>query len=141
DQKDAAERIRAASESVQRSKERLEIALAASDTGTFKWEPETDAVEIDDNLMVLLGLRLNDRIETLADLVLRVHPDDRPRFEFVIDASRAGADFELEFRVSLPKANSRCLYARAKLQKQQDLRPACFVGACTDITSRKQAEE
>jgi PAS domain S-box-containing protein len=140
DQKEAAEKVRSAGEAVRRSKELLEIALGASATGTFNWNPQTDLVEVDENLKELLGLEPPDVVETLEDFVRRVHSDDTARFNFAIDACRAGADFEMEFGVPLPTGGLRWLYGRAKMQ-YEDGRPTRFVGACTDITSRKNAEE
>jgi PAS domain S-box-containing protein len=140
DQREAAEKVRSASETVRRNKELLEIALAASGTGTFRWDPQTDRVEIDENLKLLLGFGPLDTVETMKHLITRMHADDVTRVTFALDACRAGADFEMEFRVSLPKGSLRWLSGRAKMQYEYG-RLACFVGACTDITNRKSAEE
>lgn len=117
-----------------------DIALAASGTGTFRWNPQTDCVEVDANLKRLLGVAPDQAVGTIEDVVRCVHPEDATRFNFALDACRSSADFEMEFRTSLPKDGPRWLYGRAKMQ-HSDGQPACFVGACTDITSRKNAEE
>ncbi len=140
DQKEAAEKVRSAGEAVRRSKELLEIALGASATGTFSWNPQTDLVEIDENLKRLLGLARDETVSTMEDFVRLVHADDTTRLNFAIDACRAGADLDMEFRVSLPGGSRRWLYGRAKLQNN-DGQLSWFVGACTDITSRRNAEE
>jgi PAS domain S-box-containing protein len=140
DQKEAAENVRNASEAVRRSKELLDVALAASATGTFRWNPQTDLFEIDDNLKKLLAAAPHEALVTLEDFLSRVHPHDSTRLKFAIDACRAGADFDLEFRVSLPTGGPRWLYGRAKMQYESG-QSAWFVGACTDITTRKNAEE
>ena len=118
DQKEAAEKVRKAGEEVRRSKELLDVALAASGTGIFKWDPETDLLEIDENLKRLLGLEPQEKVATMEELICRVHRDDRVRVAFAIDASRAGGDFEMEFRVTSARGN-RWLYGRAKMQYEE----------------------
>ncbi len=118
----------------------VDIALAASSTGAFRWNPQTDLVEIDGNLKRLLGVGPDETVETMDAFIGRAHPNDQARLAFAIDACRAGADFDMEFRVPLPTGSLQWLYGRAKIQFQ-DRQPTCFVGACTDITSRKHAEE
>jgi PAS domain S-box-containing protein len=140
DQREAAEKLRAAGEEVRRNKELLDLALAASDTGTFQWIPQTDIVDVDEGLRHLLGLEPQESVENLEGFIHRVHRDDATRFTSAIDACRAGADLDMEFRIALPKGDVRWLYGRAKMQCG-DGRPNCFVGACTDVTSRKTAEE
>jgi PAS domain S-box-containing protein len=131
---------RQAAERETRIREEADIALAASGTGTFRWNPQTDVVEIDGNLKRLLEFGPGETVETIEEFVRRAHPDDTTRLIFAIDACRAGADFEMEFRVSLPNRDLRWLYGRAKMQFE-DGQPTSLVGACTDITTRKNAEE
>jgi PAS domain S-box-containing protein len=140
DQKEAAEKIRLAGDAVRRNKELLDVALAASATGTFRWNLQTDAFEIDDSLRRLLELEPQEAIKTIQDLTGRIHKEDVTRFTFAIDACRAGADLEMEFRILVPKGNVRWLYGRAKMQYEGG-QPNSLAGACTDITSRKTAEE
>ena len=131
---------REAAEREVRLRAEADIALAASGTGTFRWNPETDRIEVDANLKRLLGFARDELVETIDDVLRCVHREDRTRLNFALDACRSGADFEMEFRVALPMGSSRWLYGRAKMQCSEG-QPAYFVGACTDITSRRNAEE
>jgi PAS domain S-box-containing protein len=139
DQKEAADQIRSASDALRQNKELLDIALAASDTGTFKWNPETDLIAIDDNLKRLLGLGSDERVQRLEEIVRRVHPEDTTRLSFALDACRSGADFNIEFRIATPAGSLRWLHGRAKM-RDEDV-PDSLVGAFTDITTRKNTEE
>ncbi len=124
------------------NQERLRIALAASDTGTFRWNPQTgEFFGFDDNLKRLFGFAPEDQVRLTENFVDRVHPDDRTRLAAAVDRSRRGADFEMEYRVILPDGSVRWLYDRAKMVRDDAGRPAYLVGACTDITKRKQVEE
>ncbi len=128
-------------DALRESQERLHAALAASRTGTFRWDPETgDFAEFDDNLKYLFGMERGDRVRTTEDFIARVHPDDRPAVLPAIERCRQGADLEVEYRVLLPDGSVRWLYDRGKMQFENG-RPAYLVGACTDITERKLAEQ
>ena len=141
DQKEGAEKVRIAGEAVLRNKELLDIALAASETGTFRWNPHTgEFLEFDGNLRKLFGFAPDEPVRVTEDFVGRVHPDDLPRLIPAVNACRAGADFDMEYRVLMPDGSIRWLYDRAKMQWENG-QPTYLVGACTDITSRKTAEE
>ncbi len=123
------------------SQERLHAALAASATGTFRWNPYTgEFLEFDDNLKRLFGFDPLEEVRVTEDFIARVHTEDLPELVKRVDACRRGADFEMEYRVLLPHRGIRWLYDRAKME-WADGEPTYLVGACTDITTRKQAEE
>ena len=120
------------------SRENLTMALAASDTGTFRWDPRTgEYLEFDDNLKRLFGFASD---EPVRDFIARVHPDDVPALIPARDACRSGTDFSMEYRVVLPTGEIRWLYDRAKIERDGQGNPICLFGACTDITKRKEAE-
>ena len=122
--------------------ERLSMALAASDTGTFRWEPSTGRfVEFDENLKRLFGLVPGESVRTTEDFLARVHPEEVPRVAAAVERSRQGANFEMEYRVILSSGGVRWLYDRGKLERDSAGQPTYLVGACTDITKRKQVEQ
>ncbi len=141
DQKEAAEKVRIAGETLRRNKELLDVALAASGTGTFRWNPHTgEFLEFDENLRRLFGFEAQNPARTTADLLAHVHPEDLAKLIPAMDACRNGADFEMEYRVVMPDGSIRWLYDRAKME-WEDGYPSYLVGACTDITSRKNIEQ
>jgi PAS domain S-box-containing protein len=74
-------------------------------------------------------------------LLRRIHPDDREFVQQSLErASEARADFDLEHRLLMPDGSVKHLYvsARALATSSGDLE---FVGAVTDVTAAKQAEE
>jgi two-component system, sporulation sensor kinase E len=141
ERKRAHEALRGSELALRRQSEQLAAALAASDTGTFRWNPETDEFhELDENLKRLFGRDPAAEFKTMVDIIKLAHPDDVPALLAAIDAGRSGADFSLEFRVVLDDGSVRWLYGRAKMEWENG-RPSCMVGACTDITRRKLAED
>ncbi|HLK60155.1 MAG TPA: ATP-binding protein, partial [Chthonomonadaceae bacterium] len=130
-----------AEEAIRGSQERLRAALDASETGTFRWDIPTDALEWDPNLERLLGLAPGGAVHSLSHLITRVHPQDQA--EFIARCRRCveeGADFEMEFRVIWPDGTVHWLYERGKTLQDEAGHPASMTGACVDITARKQEE-
>lgn len=123
------------------SRERLRIALANSDTGTFRWNPNSGVfLDFDANLKRLFGFAPDEPVRVTEDFIARVHADDVPMLVPAVNRCRQGADFEMEYRVVLPDGGVRWLYDRAKMERDAEGRPTYLVGACTDITKRKQVE-
>ena len=142
DQIEAADRLRVAAEQLQRNKERLEIALSASETGTFQWDPATsEFLEFDDSLKQLLGLRLDEAAHSLRDFLHRIHPDDASVVAHAMKHSVDSGKVDLEFRVVLPDGSVRWLSDRARIERNIEGKAPYLTGACTNITARKQAEE
>ena len=135
-------RYRDAERELRASRERLVAALSASDTGTFRWDPEAGVfLDFDDGLKGLFGLAPEDTARSTGDFIDRVHPEDRPKLANALDRSLGSSEFEMEFRVVLPGGGVRWLYGRGKMVRDGGGRPAYLVGACTDITKRRRVEE
>ena len=133
---------REARRALQESQAQLNAALAASAMGTFRWDPDTGRFdEADENLKRLFGFAANESAPTTEDFLSRIHREDLPAVLAKIDECRAGGDFEMEFRVVLPDGSARWIYDRGKLLADPAGQSKHLVGACTDITARKLAEE
>ena len=107
-------RRKQAEDALKENQERLEAALAASRTGTFRWDMRTDALLWDDNLHRLFGLESGRTVHYLQDFLALVHPDDRARVAEASEHSRRDlADFDCEYRAILPDG-SRTMAARPR---------------------------
>jgi PAS domain S-box-containing protein len=127
---------------LQQSQESLNAAIAASRTGTFRWDPDSgEFLEFGDNLRKLFGLAPGESVRATEDFLSRVHPEDRPAVAQASERVRRGADFEMEYRVVLPDGSSRWLYDRGQNIANANGIGSYLVGACTDVTDRKLAEE
>ncbi len=71
----------------------------------------------------------------------RVHPEDKDLAPQIIErASKIGSDFEHGYRLRMPTGAIKHIHVRA--HSQQDCSGNIeFIGAVTDITERKAAEE
>lgn len=129
-------------DAVREKSERLHAALAASGTGTFRWNIATDQIGWDANLDKLFGLPGTARLQTLEHFIDIVHPDDRPAVQQgFIQSAQIGSDFDLEFRVVWPDGSVHWLYERGKVICDAEQRPSYMTGACVDITAHKTDQE
>jgi PAS domain S-box-containing protein len=118
----------------------LTEAQRLSHTGSFGWRPDTGEVVWSDETYRIFEYYRSVK-PTIDSVVQRVHPEDRADFKEVINRALAGApDFEHAYRLLLPDGRVKHVHAIAHvLQDASGNRE--FVGAVTDITKRKAAEE
>ncbi|MBE9012300.1 PAS domain-containing protein, partial [Pseudanabaenaceae cyanobacterium LEGE 13415] len=118
--------------------ERLEAALFAAGTGTFRWDIRTNELDWDENLDRLFGLPPGQTARSLEAFIALVHPDDR---QSVIDGctrcANEGADFDLDFRVIYPDGSIHWLSDKGKPFFDASGKPVYMMGACVDITDRE----
>ncbi len=130
-----------AEQSVQESMERLGAALAAADTGTFRWDFHSNELQWDENLDRLFGLPPGKTVRSLASFLAQVHPEDQAEVIARCERCRdSGADFEMEMRVLTPDGSERWIFDKGKTFSDDKGRPLYMTGACLDITARKRAD-
>jgi PAS domain S-box-containing protein len=118
----------------------LTEAQTLSHTGSFGWKPDTGEIVWSDETYRIF--EYDHAVKPTTDLLMqRVHPEDRPDFLKVVESASAGAtEFEHTYRWLLPDGSVKHVHALAHaLQDASGNRE--FVGAATDITERKAAEE
>ena len=129
-----------AEEAIRRSEAYLAEAQRLSHTGSFGWKPdEVEIVWSDETYRIF---EYDSTIKPTVDSVVqRVHPEDRALAQQVIDrASQTGTDFEHEYRLLLADGRVKHVQAIAHaVQSASGNRE--FIGAVTDITEHKTAEE
>jgi PAS domain S-box-containing protein len=129
-----------AEETIRRSEAYLAEAQRLSHTGSFGWRPGDGEIVWSDETYRIF--EYDSTLQPTEDSVVqRVHPDDRALAQQVIDrVSRTGTDFEHEYRLLF--ADGRVKYVHAIAHAVQSASGSReFVGAVTDITERKTAEE
>ncbi len=127
---------------LQKTEERLRIALRAARMGTWEWEIAANRDTLDDNLRDLFGLRPEEEVNTIEDFYSLVHPNDRGAVMAAFERTRQeGIHLNTEFRVTQPDGTQRWLLDQGEVLVDEQGRPERLTGACVDITERKQAEE
>jgi PAS domain S-box-containing protein len=115
-------------------------AQRLSHTGSFGWRPDDGEIVWSDETYRIFEY---DRAEkpTMNMVFQRIHPQDRAPVQQGIDrASQTGSDFEHEYRLLLADGRVKHVHATAHAV-QNDLGHGEFIGAVTDITGRKTAED
>ena len=122
------------------SEQRLRLALAAAQMGTWSWRVKADIHHRDENLNRLLGLEPVESDVPIEQFFSHIHPDDRDRVRTAFDATvRQGYNLKIDFRVVWPDGQVRWLSDQGDIFGVGDER--YLAGACVDITDRKQMEE
>src|SRR5882757_8590842 len=127
-------------EAIRRSEAYLAEAQRLSHTGSFGWKPDDGEIVWSDETYRIFEYDHNVK-PTVDGVVQRVHPSDRALAQQVIDrVSETGADFDHECRLLLPDGRVKHVHAMAHaVQTASGNRE--FIGAVTDITERRTAEE
>ena len=129
-----------AEEALRTSQAYLDEAQRLSHTGSFGWRSDNGQIVWSDETYRIF--EYDGSVQpTIDSVVQRVHPADRADFMKVIHGASGGAThFEHAYRLLLPDGRVKHVHAIAHvLQDASGNRE--FVGAVTDITERKAAEE
>ena len=118
----------------------LTEAQRLSHTGSFGWRPDTGEIVWSDETYRIFECDPAEK-PTVSLLLQRTHPQDRALVQQVIEnVSKSGTDFEHEYRLLLPDGRVKHVHAIAHAA-QNASGDREFIGAVTDITERKTAEE
>ena len=125
---------------LKRSEAYLAEAQRLSHTGSFGWNPDTGGIIWSDETYRIFEYDCGAK-PTMDMLLARLHPQDRAFYQEIIDrASQTATGFEHEYRLLL--VDGRVKHVRAIAHALEDgSRNREFIGAVTDITERKTAEE
>ncbi len=123
------------------SEERLHAALGASETGTFRWDIRSGALDWDGALDRLFGLSAAESPRTVDAFLPLVHPDHRAQVVAAVGrCAEAGIDFNEEFRIVRPGGEIRWVLDKGRTYVDGGGRPLYLTGACVDITAHKEIE-
>jgi PAS domain S-box-containing protein len=129
-----------AEEALRRSAAFLAQGQTLTETGSVWWKPLTQEIFWSDEAYRVAGYPKTQQ-PSVELMLSRCHPEDLAEVgEMVAQAAENGANLELEHRLLMPHGEIK--YVRIVLQNIGPDRAAPeFIGAVTDITRRKIAEE
>jgi C4-dicarboxylate-specific signal transduction histidine kinase len=131
-----------AEEALQRSEAYLAEGQRLTHTGSWACNIATgEVLHSSEEHSCLYGFDPETGIPTFAEMVQRIHPEDRDRVvEIAQKANRAGKDFEAHFRTVLPDNTTKYVYGvgHPVFKPSGDLGE--FVGILMDVSERKRAE-
>ena len=128
-------------EALKRSAALLERTQQLSSTCCFSWRVKTDEISWSKELCQLFELDPADVPVTLDLIGARIHPEDLPSFQEIIERARGGvSDFEFEHRLRLPDDSVKYLRVVAHRTSDQEGQLE-YIGAVQDVTHRRHTEE
>jgi PAS domain S-box-containing protein len=112
-----------------------------SHTGSFGWNASSGELYWSDGAYRVFGYEPGTK-PTVQLVIDRTHPDDRARHRQIIDrAAKEGSEYIAEHRLLMADGSVKYVQAVAHRWTREDPEGLVFVGAITDITERKRAEE
>lgn len=126
----------------QESDERLQLALAASRSGLWTLELQTDELYWDSFAQATYG-RQSEPGPISFEVVRRaIHPDDEPRLQQAFrQAFEARSGYEVDFRVYWPDGSLHYVAAIGQVFYDEQDQPWRMTGLFRDVTERHLADE
>ena len=129
-----------AEEALRRNEAYLSEAQTLSHTGSFGWNVSSGEIYWSEETYKIFGLERHIK-PTMEFIFQRIHPEDRNTVQRALDhAIKEDMDFNIEHRMLMPDGSIKNILALARPS-----RPAPgileYLGAVTDLTDRKLAEE
>jgi serine phosphatase RsbU (regulator of sigma subunit)/PAS domain-containing protein len=121
---------------------RLDLAMDAAGVGSWDWDLATGELMWDDRLRSMFGYAWGDFDNTIDAHHRRVHHEDLPRVSAALDTAIGGeGDYAETYRVVLPDATVRWVSARAKALHDESGTVVRIIGAASDVTEQRVAEQ
>ena len=128
-------------EALQRNQAYLAEAQRLSHTGSFGWQVSSGEIFWSEETYRIFDFEPTSQ-PTLERILQRTHPEDRPLVQGILDAaSRQKKDFDFEHRLLMADGAVKYLRVVGRLSSPGESDESEFMGAVTDITERKRAEQ
>ena len=134
---------RMALQALQKTEERLELALNAADVGLWEWDLRTGLLTWSKRAHEMLGYS-PDEVQDFSTFKAAVHPDDWPTVSEVLNGHIQGRlpSFKVEYRVRCKSGDWKWILGQGKIvERDSEGRPVFMTGSNLDVTERKLAEE
>jgi PAS domain S-box-containing protein len=131
-----------AEEALEKSEERLRLALEATADGIWDWDPRTGQAYFSPRYYTMMGYEPDEFPSTYDSWQQLLHSDDAEAAEKTVQQALAEhTPFAIEFRFKAKNGDWRWILSRGKIVELDAAGKAVRVaGSHTDITDRKQVE-
>ncbi|WP_017297962.1 PAS domain S-box protein [Nodosilinea nodulosa] len=133
--------LQRAKDDLQDTAERLNLALSAAQMGTWDWHLDHETQLWSPQTERIMGLEPGTVSQTAQVWAERVHPDDLPAIEGLVnDAIATQGEFVGQYRMHWPDDTWHWISAYGRVVAVKDGHSQRMVGVMQDITPAKQAE-
>jgi PAS domain S-box-containing protein len=130
-----------AEEALRASEQRSRIIAESVADVIYEWDLK-DKVDWYGDVDSLMGYPAGGFPRTLDGWVAALHPEDKERVWVTVESQLKGtARFDTEYRIADKDGGWRWWSARGTVLRNEQGQPRRWIGAVTDITERKRAEE
>ncbi|WP_254273621.1 PAS domain S-box protein [Haloarcula marina] len=129
---------------LERTSERLSLALEGADVGIWDWDLESDVVTVDNRWAEMLGYDWDDHADILAEPTALIHPEDEADVEARLDLVLDGEaeTYQSEHRILSASGEYRWVRGTGRVvSRDEDGEPLRAVGIDQDITYRKERQQ
>ncbi len=128
-------------DALRESEARVNLATESAEAGLWAFDYRTGVFWASERARTTFAYA-PDEIITLANLEVRIHPDDRERVLGVIERPvHASGVIGLEYRIATaPGANDRWILSRGRPEFSPTGEPTRLMGVVIDVTEQKRAE-
>jgi PAS domain S-box-containing protein len=133
-------RRKQAEEELRRSEAFLAEGQHLARMGNFSWRIEKNKITWSEQMYRIFGFEPGIPM-TLELITTRVHPDDLPLMDDMVESAQRGvSDFEYEHRLLMPDNSVKYLHLVAHRSRDEQGRME-YIGAVQDVTQRHMSEE
>ena len=129
---------------LQRNEKRFRAAAESASDFIYEWDIRSGRVEWHGDVDAAMRYRHGEFPRTFEDLKAVLHPEDRRRLEKTVErvhSSGARRCRDLEVQIKAKAGGYRHWVVRGRCDRDEAGQPSKWIGACSDITRRKQAEQ
>ena len=132
---------RLAQDELRRVRTRFERAIHGTQDGLWEWDIAADTLWLSPRYGELLGYGEHELAATPAEIIERVHPEDRPRLREVTEGHfERDAPYDVEVRMRMRDGDHRWFRMRGTVERDETGDPSRLSGSMQDIAPRKAAE-
>ncbi len=122
------------------SEERLRLAIAGSDLGTWHWDICTGELDWSERCLQIFGIPAGTAMSYEKFLGV-LHPEDRARADDAVQhAIQDGSEYRIELRNVWPDGSVHWVVSLGRVYRDAADKPIRMEGIALDITGRKRAE-
>lgn len=136
------EEIKQSKEALEKSQEKLKIALDNGNIGIWEWDITTGEVRWDERMERMFGLEPGTFGGTIEAFESLVHEEDLQHVEESLKkALENGTSYDSIYRTKPRCGKSNYISSKAFFKRDDTGKPMAFYGVCSDVTEMKEGAE